>query len=416
IETFADVFQQPKVVIYEYLEEEQTIQLRGQIGFKENELALRYSLKPTAITTPVLLDKTSDETNRDFAFLPFWQALVAGFTPRQSGTVYPGFIAAGFTDKEQYFMPDIHARLLPVFNSLAQKVGLHFEQQKILEKLKQEVQERLTYQQELEKIKLDLEQRVEDRTVDLAKNNRRLIQEIDERTEVELELRRSNAELEQFAYVASHDLKTPLRSIGSFAQLLYRRYSEDLDDAAKEYLNFILSSVQQLDNVINDLLRYSQINNQEVVDEDIDINELVKSLILQLKGTLDDNNATIQYGELPVLRCKKVQLEHLFHNLITNAVKFSKPSVDPKVSISFAEKDQWLVFKVRDNGIGISSKYKNKVFELFQRLHTDVSYEGTGLGLSICRKIVQNMGGEIWFEPHEEGTDFFFTVPNNYLR
>jgi light-regulated signal transduction histidine kinase (bacteriophytochrome) len=339
------------------------------------------------------------------------EALIGGAVPHPQDTAHQLILVAGFSAAEQHFMPPINPRLLPVFITLVQKIGLHFEKQRTLEKLQKEVAERVSYQHELEQIRTNLEQRVAKRTADLARNNARLLREIEERQEVEQELRRSNAELEQFAYVASHDLKTPLRSIGSFAQLLQRRYGHTLEPAARDYLDFILASARQLDQVINELLNYAQISNTRQVKEELDLNELVANILQQIKGLLDEKGAVVEYHSLPRLYCEKVQMEHLFHNLITNAIKFSKPGVVPIVQLSVEKEARFLKFRVRDNGIGISPRFKDKVFELFQRLHTDKEYLGTGLGLSICRKIVHAVGGDIWFEANDSGTDFFFTIP-----
>jgi signal transduction histidine kinase len=411
LEVVADVFQQPKVAVYEYRGSAHEIRLLGQLGFPAGELAAHYPLRWEEVVLNVLVKDGTDPAQHPLPALPLREALIGGFVPRQQGTAPSIVLVAGFSAADQHFMPPINERLLPVFNTLVQKIGLHFEQQGTVERLKEEVSERISYQHQLERIRTDLEHRVAKRTEDLARNNARLQHEIEERREVELELRRSNTELEQFAYVASHDLKTPLRSIGSFAQLLSRRHRKTLAPEAREYLDFILASARQLDRVINDLLNYSQISTIKQVKEELDLNELVANTLEQIKGILDETGAVVEYNDLPCLFCERVQMEHLFHNLITNAIKFSKPGEVPRVQISVEHQSRFLQFRIRDNGIGISPKFKDKVFELFQRLHTDKEYVGTGLGLSICRKIVHTVGGEIWFEPNASGTDFYFTIP-----
>jgi signal transduction histidine kinase len=229
-------------------------------------------------------------------------------------------------------------------------------------------------------------------------------------------LQRSNKELEQFAYVASHDLQEPLRMVSSYTQLLERRYKDQLDERADKYIYYAVDGAKRMQNLINDLLDYSRIATRGDRFIRIDANEVVKNALKNLEARIDETGAQIKTGKLPLIKADSGQIERLFMNLIGNSLKFSKPDVKPFIEIDAKEqKDKWL-FRVKDNGIGIDEKFKEKVFVIFQRLHGTTQYKGTGIGLAICKRIVQRHEGEIWFESEENrGATFFFTLNKTYI-
>ncbi|NPV14900.1 PAS domain S-box protein [candidate division WOR-3 bacterium] len=236
---------------------------------------------------------------------------------------------------------------------------------------------------------------------------RRAELKLQEKTE---ELRRSNQELERFAYVASHDLQEPLRMVGSYVGLLARRYKGKLDSDADEFINFAVDGVTRMQRLINDLLTYSRVGTRGKEPVPTDSNEVLKRALLNLKIAIEEKGAEVNSKPLPVVLADERQLEQLFQNLVGNALKFTQEK--PRVDIWAERVDGMWRFAVKDNGIGIDPKFSEKVFEIFQRLHTREEYPGTGIGLAVCKKIVERHGGKIWFESEVgKGTTFFFTLP-----
>lgn len=231
-----------------------------------------------------------------------------------------------------------------------------------------------------------------------------------------LKLERSNDGLQQFAYITSHDLQEPLRTITSFTQLLERRYKGKLDPDADEYIEFIVSGASRMKEMIEGLLEYSRIGTKDVNKEQIEIEEVLKDVLVNLHATIEDNGAVISHNQLPKIMADKNQIYRLFQNLIGNAIKFKKPDEAPKIYISARrdEKSNEYIFSVHDNGIGIESEYNDKIFEVFKRLHTIDEYSGTGIGLAISRRIVERHGGNLWVESKlGEGSTFYFSMPIN---
>ena len=236
------------------------------------------------------------------------------------------------------------------------------------------------------------------------------------------DLARSNKELEQFAYVASHDLQEPLRMITSYTQLIARRYDDKLDDDAKDFMRFAVDGAMRMQKLIQGLLEYSRVGTKGKPFEQVDCNAVLDAALANLVISSEESKARITRDTLPLASGDAVQLTQLFQNLVGNAIKF-RGSAAPHIHISArrsprhdaaaiaAAPYEW-IFSVRDNGIGIEPQYFERIFAIFQRLHTQDQYPGTGIGLAICKKIIERHGGRIWLESKAgEGTTFYFAFP-----
>ncbi|BCY11780.1 ATP-binding protein [Actinoplanes sp. L3-i22] len=225
------------------------------------------------------------------------------------------------------------------------------------------------------------------------------------------ELTRSNRDLEQFAYVASHDLQEPLRKVASFCQLLQRRYAGQLDERAEQYIGFAVDGAQRMQRLINDLLAFSRIGRITTGFKPVELSRVLPEVASQLEARAGAD-AEITWGDLPVVEGEEPLLTTLFVNLIGNSLKFRRPDVAPVIRVTAEpDGDHWKI-NVRDNGIGIEAEFADKVFVIFQRLHSRDAYEGTGIGLAIVKKIVEYHGGRIWLDLDvEQGTSIWFTVP-----
>jgi light-regulated signal transduction histidine kinase (bacteriophytochrome) len=225
------------------------------------------------------------------------------------------------------------------------------------------------------------------------------------------DLARSNADLQQFAYVASHDLQEPLRTVTNYLSLLDRRYGDQLDDRGKEYVRVAIDGGSRAVELIRNLLDYSRIDSRAKPMEPTDMEEVLRTVLDNLQFQVRDEKASVTHDPLPTILADEGQMAALMQNLISNAIKFHGPD-DPIVHISCKENDGKLLFAVRDNGIGIDPRHNEQIFQLFKRLHTMDKYPGTGIGLAIAKKIVERHGGLIWLESElNKGTTFFFTVP-----
>ena len=225
------------------------------------------------------------------------------------------------------------------------------------------------------------------------------------------ELARSNADLQQFAYVASHDLQEPLRMVSSYTQLLGRRYTGKLDADADEFIGYAVDGATRMQDLINDLLAYSRVGTSGKSAESTDCNRVLEQVINDLRVAIDDSRAVVVHDPLPTVAADESDLAHLFQNLITNAIKFHGDE-QPRVHVSAELEGKDWVFSVRDNGIGIEQEYADRIFRVFQRLHTRDKYSGTGIWLAICKRVVEGYGGRIWLESElGKGSVFYFTIP-----
>ena len=231
---------------------------------------------------------------------------------------------------------------------------------------------------------------------------------VQKRTE---ELARSNAELEQFAYVASHDLQEPLRSLVGFASLLERRYQSALEETGSGYLTRIVNAAARMQQLINDLLAYSRVGRGTEEFGTTDCGSLLDLELENLRASIQKSGAYVTRDVLPTLNCHPSLIGQIFRNLISNAIKF-RTQEPPLIHVSASQRDGDWVFAIQDNGIGIEPEYSDRIFSIFQRLHTREEYPGTGIGLSICKKAVEQLGGRIWVESeYGKGSTFSFTIP-----
>lgn len=226
------------------------------------------------------------------------------------------------------------------------------------------------------------------------------------------ELAISNSELEQFAYVASHDLQEPLRMVSSFLSQLDRKYKDQLDEKAKEYIHYAVDGAVRMRHIILDLLEYSRVGKHDKILEEINLQEVVNEVAKLQSQLIEEKKAKIEFKGTCMITGFKSPILQVFQNLIGNALKYSREGVPPLISINCkAEKDQWLL-SVSDNGIGVKEEYYDKIFIIFQRLHRKEEYTGTGMGLAIVKKIIESLGGRIWLESvYSQGTTFYFTIP-----
>ena len=249
----------------------------------------------------------------------------------------------------------------------------------------------------------ELEEKVKERTQSLQNSNQELL--------------RSNYDLEQFAYIASHDLQEPLRTVGNFVQLLDKKYGDNISEEGKEYIQFTVNGVSRMSKLIQNLLQYSRVGRKDIEFKKVDLNKIICLKIQDLMYRIKDSNAELFIYELPQnISCEPNQLAIVFYNLLGNALKFSdkKKTI---VALSYQEREQDWLFSVKDNGIGIDNQFKDKIFEIFKRLNGREDFEGTGIGLALCKRIINRHNGKIWFDSKlNHGTTFHFTVSKRLMK
>lgn len=378
VEYFSKAFRQPHCLIVEYKAEERILELNAYCGFSDINLPPYISFSPnSSLPSEPFLLHNSAVLSEKFDCLNLAKAIVGPFYDDKGDL--NGFLIGGQRAEEESFYEV--PKICNCFKVMVNKTEILFQNFRRRDRLKKEIEDRRLVEQQLEA-----------KTADLL---------------------RSNEDLQQFAYVASHDLKTPLRNITSFAQLLQRQYYEQLDGNGREYLEFISNNTKRFSNTIENLLQYSRLSQKEIKLEEVDFQELAENVKAQLGKEVEQKNATILYGNMPNVKGNKVQMEQLLQNLFTNALKFIPTNRSPLIEFNATVNGQYYIFEVKDNGIGIEEEYREKIFSLFQRLHSNREYEGTGLGLAICQKIVERHRGKIWVESpgKDQGASFFFALP-----
>ncbi|MEL7531305.1 MAG: ATP-binding protein [Bacteroidota bacterium] len=267
------------------------------------------------------------------------------------------------------------------------------------------------------RIAAELERNQKEEELRLAEQENQLIletkvQELDEKNQQLQQYIDSNLQLENFAYIASHDLKEPLRTIGNFSQLLKRRYSDKFDQDGKEFLEFIISGVSDMSQLIEGLLEYARVNSEDAEKEFLNPNELINTVLDSIQQVIRESGAIITVEAMPQqIYANPVQLKQVFLNLINNAIKFRKQDVAPRILLRSQENVNSWQFCVNDNGQGIREDFYDTIFMLFRKLHSRHDHQGSGIGLAICKEIVSQHGGKIWVDSTEgEGTTFYFTL------
>lgn len=346
------------------------------IGYTFNQIQGR--------TLKDLIGKTIHENGQPFN-VEEYPSIVALKTGKEVRNVVMGVYPI---TKNDYIWLNIHA--VPEFRrgeKSPYQVYMTFE----------DITERKQIDEKLRHARDNLEKQVKERTLELEK--------------VVYELKRSNEELQSFAYITSHDLQEPLRTIASYAQLIKRRYEGQLDQDADEFIDFMVNGASRMKNMIQGLLNYSHVGTQGHEFKEFKSEDALNYAINNLKFAIGEKNAEITYDKLPKIFADKNQIASVFQNLIGNALKFQKDGLKPKIHISSKKEDSEYVFSVRDNGIGIEKQYTHHIFEVFKRLHAIDEYEGAGIGLAIVKRIIDRHGGRVWVESEfGKGSTFCFTI------
>lgn len=380
-EYFILAFEQPHCLLAEYDEKAGALRVMSIFGFAHTAVPPVLELSPADFPgREGFLLSQHPQIHARLAALELTEALVGPlFGPDGA---FKGIAICGQQLPDQRFYKPIDAQSRHSFTVMATKVSYLLHNFRINEQLKQEIEERRRVEKMLE--------------------------------EKAAALLRSNSELEQFAYVVSHDLKAPLRNVLGFAGLLHEKYLDALPETGREYFGIILREIHRFGSVIDGLLAYARISSRPGEGRRmVDFNHLAEKVQAQILLAIRQRQAVIRVHPLPCLPANPQQMEQLFQNLITNAIKFTPPGRRPVVEISAEPTGEGYCFAFRDNGIGIEKHKLDDIFGLFQRLHPAPQYEGNGLGLSICRKIVARHNGRIWAESAgpDRGTVFYFTIP-----
>lgn len=313
-----------------------------------------------------------------------------------------------------YSETDLH-----MAEELASRVSLAITNSKLYDDSRHEIERRKSLEVELLTEKQKLESRVHERTQQLQLTNQGLREEIMKRHEVEKQLQinsdnlaRSNQELQDFAYVASHDLQEPLRKIQAFGNLLESEYGSQLGDGS-DYLNRMRNAASRMSTLISDLLAFSRVTTKAKPSEKVELDAVVEDVLSDLESRIEETGGKVEVSRLPIVYADPTHMRQLFQNLIANALKFHKPDVAPRITITNDDSDEtYHTITVSDNGIGFEQKYVDRIFAVFQRLHDRDTYEGTGIGLAVCRKIVERYGGIIKAKSARgKGATFIIQLP-----
>ncbi|MCY2687743.1 sensor histidine kinase [Salinimicrobium sp. TH3] len=292
-------------------------------------------------------------------------------------------------------------------------LALKLSEEALLAKDKEKKEITLQLAETVKDLSIQIEER-ERRAAELAEVNKQLAFQIQEKEKKTLELEEVNKELESFSYSVSHDLRTPLRAISGFSEVLIEDYSERLDEEARLYFSEILRNVKKMGDLIDNLLEFSRLSKQDFFRVPVNILGIIHKLVDEQKELEPERKTTVYVKNLPSIKGDKNMLKQLFFNLISNAFKYSSRRIDSVIEIGSYPKGEQQVFYVKDNGAGFDPRYYNKLFGVFQRLHSSNEFEGTGVGLAIVQKIVSKHDGEIWAEGKVgEGACFYVSLPAN---
>jgi signal transduction histidine kinase len=287
------------------------------------------------------------------------------------------------------------------------------------EQLTQKIEELKRTEEALRKAHDELEERIEERTAELARANKVLETEISERKRAEKEVEKHalkleviNKDLESFTYSVSHDLRTPLRAINGFSQVLLESKSDRLDTEGKRVLNLIVRNTNTMGQLIDDLLAFCRLGRQEMRLSDVNMEKLANEVFLELKSVCPERKIQFVEQALPPARGDRRMLRHIFVNLLSNAIKFTSPREKAVIEVGGQIREDENIYYLKDNGVGFDMNYVHKVFSVFQRLHSQNEFEGTGVGLAIVLRIIERHGGRVWIEGKVDvGTTVYFAIP-----
>lgn len=296
-------------------------------------------------------------------------------------------------------------------NMLEEMMLMNNEQQNIIRRTEKKLSE---VYKSVDQLPFDSYDEISKMNNELVNAQRKLMKQNEEILQLNSQLEKSNRELEHFAYSVSHDLKEPLRMIRSFMKLLKERYGDQLDDKANKYIHFAVDGAERMNLLIDNLLEFSRIGRQNREFTKADLNDVLEKVITLLRSFIEEQNALVNWPEMPTIICQEVAIEQVFRNLISNSIKYRKRNEHPVVEVSYEENPSRWLFSVKDNGIGIDPEFHAVVFDLFRRIETGGEVSGTGIGLAITKKIIEQHGGKIWVESEPgEGSTFYFTIAKN---
>lgn len=423
-EYFSAIFNLPKIAIYQFFPNQREGKLLCSFGFSHDVSDRPLEIPIEKVPAGAMIFPPIRACGSYMEFLGLSTFVVGPmFNP---GEQCIGLIVAGATAEDAKYFDPIDEKVLSSFNVMTRNAGLILQHIFAAFQLEQEIEERKAIeiqlrqsQQALEYSNEELEWKVKQRTNELMNANAELQKEIEDRKNIErqlaeraAELMRSNADLEQFAYVASHDLKAPIRNISSFVQLLQLKLQDLLDEETTEYMQFTVSAVHQINNLIDDLLTYARLGQHESPKGLVDLNQTLEVVQEHLLTMIEEQHAHIHYQGLPFVKANAVQMVQLFKNLVENAIKFRKENSPPVIQITAEQHNGYHRILVCDNGIGIAPEYCDKIFTIFHRLNPSNPYGGTGVGLAICKRIMERHSGHIWVESHQgNGSCFFLELP-----
>lgn len=412
LEYFIRIYNQARGGFFKFIGIEKKMTPLSLFGMYGNELQNEIEVSDELIrmlpANAVIIDQQIDEWS-DFFQMDFCKAYASCF---YKDNVVQGLILIGYSKEESKFYPELVNSDLASFTTLVQSVGALYSNMQLQKTLKYELRERKKIEEALIKseeerklVNQQLEYKIEIRTSELNESNLKLKQQTNE-------LINTNDDLRRFANVISHDLKTPLRTMGSFSGLLKKKIGHRLNESERKYLDIIERSSTSMYALIEDLLTYTKVNSEGLNFYEADVKALIGETLVFLNSEIQEKAAIISNKvEGCIIMCDRIKLKQVFLNLIQNAIKFSsQDGRTPEIVITGEIIDNQAIFSVIDNGIGIDEEFRNKVFVEFEQLNGN-RFQGSGLGLSICQRIVSKHGGKIWFENNpKQGTSFYFTI------